>query len=97
MIVNAEVLEYRRAGGEAPVGRVIEVLGAPDDFGIDVEIMIRKHHLPHRFPPEVIEQAQSIPATITGCRIDRPARLPRSCRSSPSTAKRRAISMTPSW
>ena len=43
------------------MGRVIEILGHPDDFGIDVEIIIRKHHLPHQFPPEVVEQAQSIP------------------------------------
>jgi ribonuclease R len=62
MIVNAEILDYEQDG---PVGRVIEVLGKPDDFGVDVEIMIRKHHLPHRFPPEVLEQAQSVPAVIT--------------------------------
>ncbi len=45
-------------GGQA-VGRVIEILGRPDDFGVDVEITIRKHHIPHHFPPEVLEQAQS--------------------------------------
>ena len=59
MIVNAEVLEFPE-GDEAGVGRVIEVLGAPEDFGIDVEIIIRKHHLPHEFPAEVIEQARDI-------------------------------------
>ena len=32
--------------------------GSPDDFGIDVEIIIRKHHLPNRFPAEVVEEAQ---------------------------------------
>ena len=63
MIVNAEVLDYGD-DDRHPVGRVIEVLGAPGDFGIDVEITIRKHHLPHRFPAEVIEQAQAIPAVI---------------------------------
>ena len=63
MIVNAEVLEYGN-DREHPVGRVIEVLGAPDDFGIDVEIIIRKHHLPHRFPPEVIQEAQRVPSLI---------------------------------
>ena len=47
-----------------PVGRVIEILGRPDDFGVDVEIIIRKHHLPHQFPPEVMEQAQSFPNII---------------------------------
>src|SRR5580704_4193135 len=64
MIVNAELLEFgdRR---NAPVGRVIEVLGSPDDFGIDVEIVIRKHHLPNRFPAEVIDEAQSMPSVIT--------------------------------
>ena len=60
MIVNVELLDF-----ENQTGRVIEVLGRPDDFGVDVEIVIRKHHLPHRFPPEVIEQAEAIPHAIT--------------------------------
>lgn len=68
MIVNAELLEYGDRKG-TPVGRVIEILGSPDDFGIDVEIVIRKHHLPNRFPAEVIDQAQSIPAVITAAEL----------------------------
>ncbi|HTY54884.1 MAG TPA: VacB/RNase II family 3'-5' exoribonuclease, partial [Candidatus Binataceae bacterium] len=63
MIVNVELLEYPQHG-EHGVGRVIEILGSPGDFGIDVEIVIRKFHLPHRFPPEVVEQAQSIAGVI---------------------------------
>lgn len=63
MVVNVELLEYPERGA-SPVGRVIEILGRPDDFGVDVEIVIRKHHLPHRFPPEVVEQAESIPNVI---------------------------------
>jgi len=63
MVVNVELLEYPERG-ENPVGRVIEILGNPDDFGVDVEIVIRKHHLPHQFPPEVVEQAESIPNVI---------------------------------
>ncbi len=63
MIVNAQIVDY---GGDDdhPVGRVTEVLGRPGDFGIDVEIVIRKHHIPHHFPPEVLEQAQSVPSVI---------------------------------
>jgi len=63
MVVNVELLEYPERGA-SPVGRVIEILGRPDDFGVDVEIVIRKHHLPHRFPPEVVGQAESIPNVI---------------------------------
>jgi ribonuclease R len=59
MIVNVELLDY-----ENQTGRVIEILGRPDDFGVDVEIVIRKHQLPHRFPPEVIEQAERITHAI---------------------------------
>ncbi len=58
MIVNVEIVEFPE-DGEYAVGRVIEILGRPDDFGVDVEIMIRKHHIPHHFPPEVLEQAQN--------------------------------------
>jgi ribonuclease R len=64
MVVNAEVLDYGEDGGR-PAGRVIEVLGSPDDFGIDVEIIIRKHHLPNRFPAEVVEDAERVPEAIT--------------------------------
>jgi ribonuclease R len=63
MVVNVELVEYP-SRGENPVGRVIEILGHPDDFGVDVEIVIRKHHLPHQFPPKVVEQAESIPEVI---------------------------------
>src|SRR5262245_3815614 len=63
LIVNVELLEYPERD-EPAVGRVIEILGQPDDFGVDVEIMIRKHHLPHQFPPEVSEQAERVPVAI---------------------------------
>jgi ribonuclease R len=63
MVVNVEILEFPD-DGESAVGRVIEILGRPDDFGVDVEIMIRKHHIPHHFPSEVLEQAQSFSNAI---------------------------------
>ncbi len=64
LIVNVQMIEYPGRWEDA-VGQVIEVLGHPGDFGIDVEITIRKHHLPHRFPADVIEEAQSIPGVIS--------------------------------
>jgi len=63
MMVTVEVLDFPDEDSNG-VGRVIELLGFEDDFGVDVEIMIRKHHLPHEFPQDVIEQAQSMSREI---------------------------------
>src|SRR5271167_2627357 len=59
VVVDVEITDWPSAT-QNPRGRVIEILGEENDFGVDVEIMIRKFHIPHRFPPEVIEEAQSI-------------------------------------
>jgi len=63
-VVNAELLHYPR-GGAAPVGRVIEILGRPGDLGVDTEIIIRKHHLPHVFPDEVTREAERLAFPVT--------------------------------
>jgi ribonuclease R len=47
-----------------PRGRVFEIVGRQDDFGVDVEITIRKFHLPHRFPAATLEEAQKISPVI---------------------------------
>jgi ribonuclease R len=62
-VVNAEVLRYGREGS-APAGRVIEILGRPGDLGVDTEIIIRKHHLPHTFPTEVSEEAEKLAVPV---------------------------------
>lgn len=56
-VVNAELVRYPK-GGLAPVGKVIEILGNPGDLGVDTEIVIRKHHLPHEFSPEALREAE---------------------------------------
>jgi len=70
MIVTAEILDFGD-DGDRPAGRIIEILGLPDDFGIDVEILIRSHHIPHEFPPDVLEQARSIPSPIPDAEMAR--------------------------
>src|SRR6266852_5695953 len=56
-VVNVELMRYPK-GGMAPTGRVIENLGRPGELGVDTEIIIRKHHLPHVFPAEVMKEAE---------------------------------------
>src|SRR5437899_1628461 len=61
--VNIEITRFPGVTQKAR-GRVIEVLGRPGDFGIDVEISIRKHHLAHRFPTEVLAEAEGAPKVV---------------------------------
>ncbi len=43
-----------------PVGRVIEVLGAIDDPGMEIEIAVRKFAVPHEFPPAALAAAEQL-------------------------------------
>jgi len=63
VVVDVEITDWPTPT-KGPRGRVIEIVGRPDDFGVDVEITIRKFHLPHHFPAATLEEAQNIPATI---------------------------------
>ena len=62
-IVEVQLIQFPTEGEDA-VGRIVDVLGRPDDFGVDVEIIIRKHHIPHRFPPDVLDQARAVSRDI---------------------------------
>ena len=59
LIVDVEVTDWPTPTRPAK-GRVIEILGHEDDFGVDVEIVIRKHHLPHVFPENVLAEAREV-------------------------------------
>jgi ribonuclease R len=59
LVVDVEITSWPTPT-RPPVGRVIEVLGSPDDFGVDVEMMIRKHQLPHVFPDNVLAEARAV-------------------------------------
>ena len=63
VVVDVEITDWPGAT-QNPRGRVVEILGYEDDFGVDVEIIIRKFHLPHHFPQEVLQQAQAMKSVI---------------------------------
>jgi ribonuclease R len=62
-VVNVEITRFPK-GGLAPTGRVVEIVGRPGDIGVDTEIIIRKHHLPHVFPVEVLAEARATPRQV---------------------------------
>lgn len=68
VVVDVEITDWPSAT-QNPRGRIIEVLGYQDDFGMDVEIMIRKFHLPHRFPEEVLREAENAKLDISPAKL----------------------------
>jgi ribonuclease R len=69
-MVNVEILTY---GGKNsnPTGRIVECLGMLGDPGVDIEVVLRRHHIPHEFSPEVLEQAETIADEIQESEIAR--------------------------
>ena len=70
VVVDVEITDWPSATQNAR-GRVVEIIGYEDDFGVDVEIIIRKFHLPHHFPDEVLEEAQNASAVIPSTEVKR--------------------------
>jgi len=70
VVVDIEITDWPTPA-RGPKGRVIEILGRENDFGVDVEITIRKFHLPHHFPAAALEEAQKIPAVIPASELQR--------------------------
>ena len=68
VVVDVEITDWPTAT-QNPRGRVVEILGYEDDFGADVEIIIRKFHLPHRFPPAVLGEAQQAEPIIPAVEV----------------------------
>src|SRR5699024_7968259 len=60
------VVEITRQPSEhmQPMGRVIEVLGAIDDPGMEIEIAVRKFDVPAEFSKAALKQARELPREV---------------------------------
>ncbi|WP_066565575.1 ribonuclease R [Snodgrassella sp. CFCC 13594] len=59
-VLVAAIESYPEAN-RAAVGRVTEILGDYADSGMEIEIAVRKHHLPHEFSQDCLKAAAKIP------------------------------------
>ncbi|HSN22476.1 MAG TPA: ribonuclease R [Usitatibacter sp.] len=62
-VVVAELVEQPTRNAE-PIGRVAEVLGNYADPGMEIEIALRKHDLPHEWPRAALEHARKLPKAV---------------------------------
>ncbi|MGQ0579942.1 MAG: ribonuclease R [Betaproteobacteria bacterium] len=63
-VVVAEIVEQPKPHAR-PIGRIVEVLGNYADPGMEIEIALRKHDLPHEFSREVEKSAAKFPPAAT--------------------------------
>ncbi|HEX6828768.1 MAG TPA: VacB/RNase II family 3'-5' exoribonuclease, partial [Burkholderiales bacterium] len=62
-VVTVEIIEPPSEQTQ-PIGRVVEVLGNFADPGMEIEIALRKHDLPHAFSPEAEALAGRFPQRV---------------------------------
>ncbi len=70
VVVDVEITDWPSATQNAR-GRVVEIVGYQDDFGVDVEIIIRKYHIPHRFPAGPLSEAEEAEPVISSAEMSR--------------------------
>jgi ribonuclease R len=63
-MVNVEIDRYPDRTSSVARGRVVERRGFIGVPGVDIEVVIRKLHIPHKFPDEVLHAAENIPAEV---------------------------------
>lgn len=62
-VVMIEIIEQPSKRMQ-PIGRVVEILGNYADPGMEIEIALRKHDLPHVFPVDVEKAANKFPKKV---------------------------------
>ncbi len=62
-VVMVELTEQPSAHAQ-PMGKITEILGNYADSGMEIEIALRKHNLPHEFSAEAVRIAESYPKLV---------------------------------
>lgn len=68
-MVNVEIDRYPDRSSNFARGRIVETLGFIGEPGVDIEVVIRKYHIPHEFPAEVLHEAEAISTTAPEAEI----------------------------
>lgn len=72
--VVAEITDYGKGRpGKSPEGRIVEILGRPDEPGVDILSVVREFGLPEAFTERAERQAARCPGQVT--EADRAGRL----------------------
>jgi len=64
MIVSAEITRWP-AKNMGATGRVLDIIGDPDDPDVEAEVILRKYGLPNRFPLSVMHEVKGVPREVS--------------------------------
>ncbi len=62
-IVEVEIVNYGE-GRLPPFGKVIDILGSPEDPNVEAEVILRSRNLASTFPDEVLKELNKVPAEV---------------------------------
>ena len=63
-LVQVELIE-QPSRQQTPIGHVTEVLGDPLDPGLEIDLALRTHKIPHQWPDDVLQQMEQIPEKVS--------------------------------
>ncbi|WP_298270934.1 ribonuclease R [Geobacter sp.] len=63
-VVSAEIVVYPTERAKAE-GRIIEILGNPEDPEVEVRTIVARHELPFEFPADVLAEARAVAQTVS--------------------------------
>ncbi|GIV24086.1 MAG: ribonuclease R [Bacteroidia bacterium] len=70
LIGQKVAVRFRSWGLKYPVGEVVRVLGTPRQHHTEIHAILFEYDLPEGFPPEVLAEAEALPATIPPAEIE---------------------------
>ncbi len=68
VVITIDSWEHKQLN---PVGKIIEVLGSPDNPGVDISSLVHHFELPAEFPPKILQEAESYDDVIPEEEINR--------------------------
>lgn len=65
MIVSVEITRWPDKERPSPAGKILEVIGDPNEPEIEAEVILRKYGLPNRFPSAVMHEVKDVPSLVS--------------------------------
>lgn len=67
LMLEVSISQHPSFGKNSPpvTGKLVSILGQHLEAGLEIELALRSHQLPHEWPTEVIEEVKQLPTSVT--------------------------------